>query len=314
MGRKVDARLPEKRGYPGAVGCSGQGAARCTVPPMVTHTRVPHVHLSAHALPSPRRSRAMTSSQYTPPAQGNPAQRGAPQPGRAVRQPRVLPSPPRPPRRSTQAPARRQPAGSRSNYQLGWEPGPRASTTAPHLNSVGPRSGGVGAAACRGDTAGPPPPTAAPMNRSCGSSRHSGGSHHPSSPLHMQPPGVPQHLRHPHAPPDSAPQSAHRCRELPGPQPSSVYGAGGQHLQLQPRNKSSMQHTEPCPTPGRGVCGACSPQHSARVPTHLHGSVRTRSGRCRSVARGKPALGGRRWGLRGGWGPPSPGCHSGSSP
>lgn len=162
MGRKVDARLPEKRGYPGAVGCSGQGAARCTVPPMVTHTRVPHVHLSAHALPSPCRSRAMTSSQYTPPAQGNPAQRGAPQPGRAVRQPRVLPSPPRPPRRSTQAPARRQPAGSRSNYQLGWEPGPCASTTAPHLNSVGPRSGGVGAAACRGDTAGPPPPTAAP--------------------------------------------------------------------------------------------------------------------------------------------------------
>lgn len=259
-GQEGGCQAPGEAGVPRCCGgCSGQGAACCTVPPIVMHTRVPYVHLSVHALPSPRHAGAVIPSQYTPPAQGSPAQRGTPQPGRAVRQPRVLPGPPRPPLCGTQAPARRQPAGSHSNYQLGREPGPCASTTAPRLNSVGPRSGGAGATACRGGTAGPPPPTAAPMNRSCSSSQHSSGSHHPSSPLHMQHPGVPQHLQHLSAPPDSAPQSAHRCHELPGLQPSSVHSDGGQHLRLQPHNTPCMQHTKPCPVLGGGSVGCASP-------------------------------------------------------
>lgn len=219
------------------------------------------------ALPSPRHAGAMIPSQYTPPAQGSPAQRGTPQPGRAVRQPRVLPGPPQPPLCGTQAPARRQPAGSHSNYQLGREPGPCASTTAPRLNSVGPRSGGAGATACRGGTAGPPPPTAAPMNRSCSSSQHSSGSHHPSSPLHMQHPGVPQHLQRLSAPLDSAPQSAHRCHELPGLQPSSVHSDGGQHLRLQPHNTPCMQHTKPCPVLGEGGSVGCASPCTAHSPS-----------------------------------------------
>lgn len=54
------------------------------------------------------------------------------------------PSPPSPPQHAVQAPARQEPTGSRSNYQLGWLPGPRANTTSLLLNSVSPRSGRCG--------------------------------------------------------------------------------------------------------------------------------------------------------------------------
>lgn len=63
------------------------------------------------------------------------------------------PSPHEPPPHAAQAPACREPTGSRSNYQLGRLPGPRANTTSPLLNSVSPRSG---RAAGDGDT--PPCP------------------------------------------------------------------------------------------------------------------------------------------------------------
>lgn len=210
MGRKVEARLPEKRGYPGAGdngGQGGRGTLAGTQPPHGISAPCHGTHRSTASPPrtAPARNTSpepIISSRpgTTPPPPSLGAAAGlrphrlvaavaVPQQlrralaaslagalGRAVHQRRALrcrsrvccraPPPPSlltPPRHAAQAPARREPTGSRSNYQLGRLPGPRANTTAPLLNSVGPRSGRSGG---DGDTGVPRRAGSPPLHRS----------------------------------------------------------------------------------------------------------------------------------------------------